>query len=99
MSGQPHGLVALLPGKEPLVSTEEAGLWCILLLLLLLLLLLHAYQPITIKILSTVMQCLFYQYEEAPSHGSGQKALILVPSCDNSDDRPGSIQGVKIINK
>jgi len=60
---------------------------------------LHAYQPITIKILSTVMQCLFYQYEEAPSHGSGQKALILVPSCDNSDDRPGSIQGVKIINK
>jgi hypothetical protein len=66
---------------------------------LLLLLLLHPYQPITIKILSTVVQCLFYQYEEAPRHGRGQKALILAPSCDNSDDLPGSVQGVKIISK
>jgi hypothetical protein len=45
------------------------------------------------------MQCLFDQYEEASRRGSGQKALILVPSCDKSDDLPGSIQGVKIINK
>jgi hypothetical protein len=52
------------------------------------------YQPTTIKIL-----WLFYQYKAAPRHGSEQKALILVPSCDNNDDLPGPIPNVESINK